>query len=382
MSFSLTNNEVIQNYASSNSKQIQSTFDYENASKRYINIDDIRIQAYASKGGRHYQEDRAVFIKDFNQMIPNSDKSTTRSFFAVFDGHGGSIVSQELSNKFALHLANHSMVLTHPIDALQEVWKEMDSTIYKRCQKYADDMKSMGGTGEFPTDGSTAVIGFLVHQEFYVMNCGDSHCYYFDNEGIGSRLTEDHSTRNPEEVSRCLKAGGLIHGKKGCKFLPFPLCLIPYNYGYNKKTRRIYPGGLEVTRSFGDFDAKKEELGGREGVILSHHGKIAVLKLSNVKYIVLGSDGIWDPLEPTIVYRIISQRLRASRREDNSEDLNKNTGILGNTIRDLDIGGDRANNAERLCKSAVNSCYWWEQRTHADNATAIIVELSHSQVDI
>lgn len=365
------------NYASPKANHIQSA----HSSKHYTNVDDIRIQAYASKGGRHYQEDRAVFIKDFNQMIPNSEKSITRSFFAIFDGHGGSIASQELSNKFALTLAKHSKVLTHPIDALQDVWKEMDSIVYTACQKYADEMKSIGGTGEFPTDGSTAVIGFLVHQEFYVMNCGDSHCFYFDKEGIGSRLTEDHSTRNPEEVSRCLKAGGLIHGTKGCKFLPYPLCCIPIYYGKNN-IGRMYPGGLEVTRSFGDFDAKVPGLGGKEGIILSDHGMIAVLNLKNVEYIVLGSDGIWDPLEPTMVYRIISQRHKPTSREDGSEELIKNEGITGNIKRDLDIGGDRANNAEKLCKNAINSCYWWERHALADNATAIIIEISHLEVDV
>jgi hypothetical protein len=49
---------------------------------------DITVGVGMLPGGREYQEDRILFVKDFNSKlrVPQGDEATKRSFFAVFDG--------------------------------------------------------------------------------------------------------------------------------------------------------------------------------------------------------------------------------------------------------------------------------------------------------
>jgi serine/threonine protein phosphatase PrpC len=67
--------------------------------------------------------------------------------------------------------------------------------------------------------------------------------------------------------------------------------------------KRVSPGGLLVTRAFGDFHAKLPQRGGRAGTVIPDHGAISTLSAAAMAggYIVLASDGIWDGLEASAV---------------------------------------------------------------------------------
>lgn len=72
------------------------------------------------------------------------------------------------------------------------------------------------------------------------------------------QLTEEHGTHNSIEKLRCEKAGAIMIEQIYKTSLNFPFCCL------SKKIigkPRISPGGLLVTRSFGDFHAKKPFLG-------------------------------------------------------------------------------------------------------------------------
>jgi len=72
------------------------------------------------------------------------------------------------------------------------------------------------------------------------------------------QLTEDHGTHNSIEKLRCEKAGAIMIEQFYMTSSHFPFCCL------RKKIigkPRISPGGLLVTRSFGDFYAKKPYLG-------------------------------------------------------------------------------------------------------------------------
>ena len=45
---------------------------------------------------------------------------TRRSFYAVFDGHGGSLCSEFLANNFHVVLAQNAKLKYAPLQALQE----------------------------------------------------------------------------------------------------------------------------------------------------------------------------------------------------------------------------------------------------------------------
>ncbi|CAM9289852.1 unnamed protein product, partial [Heterosigma akashiwo] len=78
----------------------------------------ISYSACSDIGERAYQEDRLVHIEDFNPLIPASNKAVDRkiqrSFFAVYDGHGGAGCSTYLANSLHLDLARHPQIGTDP----------------------------------------------------------------------------------------------------------------------------------------------------------------------------------------------------------------------------------------------------------------------------
>jgi hypothetical protein len=128
-----------------------------------------------------------------------------------------------------------------------------------------------------------------------VTNCGDSAVAVVKADGTLDVLTEDHGTLNKVEVHRVLSVGSSLRPQVYRRHLPFPFCVCTETV---QAKPRLYPGGLLVTRSFGDFAAKLPALGGIPGSVVADHGEIKYRKLSgsHIKYILLGSDGFWDAL--------------------------------------------------------------------------------------
>ena len=97
-----------------------------------------------------------------------------------------------------------------------------------------------------------------------------------------------------------------------------------------------YPG-LAMSRSFGDFQCK--EIG-----VICEPSFIEYCLDENCKYLVLGSDGVWDFLE------------------------NENVAKIGNKYY-------LKNNPEGFCNEILeNASYWWEKEDNVvDDITALIV---------
>ena len=115
------------------------------------------------QGSRDYQEDRVVSIENFNELIfldGNSD-GVRRSYFAVFDGHGGSYCSNRMCNEFAQLIAGHPLVCSDPCRTLSECWLEMEQLLLSgilaiQAEKKLDRPSS---------DGSTATVGAIKKME-------------------------------------------------------------------------------------------------------------------------------------------------------------------------------------------------------------------------
>lgn len=145
--------------------------------------------------------------------------------------------------------------------------------------------------------------------DIYVTNCGDSACYSVSPDGVYAMLTEDHGTGNPQELDRCVKAGGTLREQLVHTAYPFPFCCIAHTTAAKP---RVMPGGLLVTRAFGDFSAKVDYLGGRKGVVIANHGRISYLNGAKTlpRFLILASDGIWDALSTEDISNTISQFFR------------------------------------------------------------------------
>jgi serine/threonine protein phosphatase PrpC len=180
------------------------------------------------------------------------------------------------------------------MDALGDTWLLMENNL----------REVLSGGREIYRDGSTATVCLIVGTTIYITNCGDSQAYIQMTDGEFTAATDIHNTCNEEEVARCTAAGGRILLKHRPERTTYFCCCFPqYEPALNQP--RLYPGGLLVTRSFGDFYAKEKKLGGLPGNLICQYGQIRVFSSIDLKYIVLASDGVWDALTPKEVFDII-----------------------------------------------------------------------------
>ena len=141
--------------------------------------------------------------------------------------------------------------------------------------------------------GSTCCMLIQVHQKIICVNIGDSRAILFSviiKEDI-TNLSFDHKPNLKKELERIRKFGGVVEKCLYEDGIPDG----PYRVWNSSKQE--YPG-LAVSRSIGDTEATKL------GVLAEPDFNLKTIK-SNMKYIVIASDGIWEFLNNKNVCEII-----------------------------------------------------------------------------
>ena len=140
---------------------------------------------------------------------------------------------------------------------------------------------------------------FLIDDALICSNIGDSKCVLFkcteDDKWSYVNLSDEHKPTKKDEKLRIINSGGVVH--------PF----INGNGEYDDDIQRVwvkdkkYPG-LSLSRSIGD------EIGKTIGVI--SQPTFISKKLDNrAKFIILGSDGFWDVMDPKDIIIIVKKYL-------------------------------------------------------------------------
>ena len=181
------------------------------------------------------------------------------SLFAIFDGHGGKLVSEYLYNNYEKTLISILEKNNYNIEkSIKESFKEIDNNLEK--------------IPNTKTIGSTATIILIDNNILYCANVGDSESYHISKDKI-IKLTNLHNCKNKNEVERVINSKGLIFGN------------------------RVF-GMLNLTRSIGDFDFKIY------GVINEPFIYKVNLIENYSKYVILGSDGVWDVINDSDLIQI------------------------------------------------------------------------------
>ena len=108
-----------------------------------------------------------------------------------------------------------------------------------------------------------------VNKKIHVVNSGDSRCV-MAKAGKVVELSIDHTPHQDHEIARILKAGSKI-------------------------VRGRVDGGLNLTRSLGDFKYKKKiDLKPEEQAITANPDVYEYDLADDVDFIVMGCDGIWE----------------------------------------------------------------------------------------
>ena len=264
------------------------------------------------------------------------------NIYGIYDGHGdnGHLISKFISdfmndyykNKFNYYLNedDKNNVLKEKIT---DTFLKDYNKIIKKNTLLLDQEINTKIKYDISQSGSTSVMVFLIDDILICSNVGDSQCFLFNcsSEDLWTyeSLSKQHLPSDENEKKRIIENGGEIHpyyGEDGIFEGPDRI--------YAKK--KIYPG-LIMSRTIGDLEAKKIGVISEPDIILK---KID----NNSKYLVIGSDGLWDVIKP---YDII----RMTRPFFNKGDIE---GIT-----------------QTLMKKAVNQ--WTKNQEERDDITIIVV---------
>jgi len=196
------------------------------------------------------------------------------SFFAVFDGHGGSAIAKYCGSEL------HKRFVQRPeyqkgdiVDALKQSILSLDIEMLSD-PNVKDEIA-----------GSTAIIAVLKDNFLYVGNVGDSRAVACWSGGRVDVLSEDHKPCNELESKRIYAAGGWLEANR-------------------------VNGNLALSRALGDFVFKRNDKLPPEDQIVTAVPDIETRKITDeLEFIVLACDGIWDVMSNSEVVNFVRSRI-------------------------------------------------------------------------
>jgi serine/threonine protein phosphatase PrpC len=226
--------------------------------------------------------------------LEGADKTKRNiNLLAIFDGHGGPLISKYLSNVIPQYLYDKTIP--------KEI-KPHSPKYYKYIQKLYDFIqeKIRNEIKESKMMGSTALIAQIYNHKninrLQIINAGDCRAVLCNKDNIGIALSKDHKPLSFEENNRITQMGGqIIH-------LP------------NDDPRIM---GLSVSRSLGDVDAKP---------YVSHQPEVFNYIIDiNDRFLILGCDGLWDVFDnQSAVDFVLSTMKNNYKYNTDSKSLQKN----------------------------------------------------------
>ena len=290
--------------------------------EEFSSDDIIKGYAFNSSMGniRDYNEDTITATKII--LEGQNDKNTF--FFAIYDGHGGNGCSLYLKEKLHHYIKNFSK------DSIKEAINTVEQKFLKE--------EALDEKGELKDPSGSCGIMALIHQnKLIIANVGDSRLILYKKSSLFFS-TEDHKPGSPSEKSRIEAAGGTIYQTPS---------LIPlHQNGKEIETPwRVLPGRLSVSRTFGDIEAKNENLGGMKNVVVALPD-ITEIELDNdFNFIVLGCDGIFDVLSNEEILECVKIVIKEKEIKDlNNVNISELCGYIADMIIKSSLAKDSYDN--------------------------------------
>lgn len=208
---------------------------------------------------RGYNEDRVSIVINIKRKAGwNQSRWPHCSYFSIFDGHGGSLCADFLKDNLHRFILESPHFPEEPAKAIDEGCQKAEHEFCKFALKQTNIEKS----------GSCALILLLIDDKMYIGNVGDCRAISSENSGkFFTSLTKDHKPEELSEQERIVRNGGQVSKNnflQNYKFLGSVL-----GGKLNELPFRVYPGGLSVSRSFGDIMAKDTQFGGNPNVLIA-----------------------------------------------------------------------------------------------------------------
>ena len=176
--------------------------------------------------------------------------------------------------------------------------------------------------------GCTANVIFIKDNKLYIANAGDSRAIAIMSDGTVEELSVDHKPESKTELQRIEKAGGTV---------------------FNGRVE----GNLNLSRSLGDLRYKtNKSLSAKEQMICAYPDVKVKTIDSNIKYILMGCDGVYEMKNSQEIGNFIMNEIR------NGE--TKLTKVI-----------------ERLLDSVISPDYMQTEGVGCDNMTCILIKFNH-----
>jgi len=156
--------------------------------------------------------------------------------------------------------------------------------------------------------GACANFCFVFSNRIIVANIGDSRTIMSRKRGAEIvDLSEDHKPESKSEQIRIQQAGGSVYKTKaraGISQEQLDKIRLPW---------RVVPGRLSVSRTFGDVTAKVEKYGGKAGVITAEPDITETPLNSDVDFVILCCDGVFDRMESKEVIELVWNEVKQNK---------------------------------------------------------------------
>lgn len=143
-----------------------------------------------------------------NISKPNNCKSEywpKCSFFAVYDGHGGSLCADFLRDNLHQYIINDKLFPHNPVEAIKNGFLKAENNFINNFALSKDSVI-------MDKSGSCAVVTLIVDDTMYFANVGDSRAILSKNNGKSTvPITLDHKPSEISEQKRISMAGGRVY---------------------------------------------------------------------------------------------------------------------------------------------------------------------------
>lgn len=251
---------------------------------------------------RNYNEDRVSVLLNVQQSLPHEGQPETSenySLFSVFDGHGGYGCCNFLKDNLHYKLLETCDFSLPTPPNLPTVYKTLDFQYIK---------SAVDGNHKF--SGSCAITVVIGPKSGLAINVGDSRALCSRKGGkVVESITEDHKPEAPGEFSRVVRNSGELYrmsanqrtGEERYYYVRDVKDLEKVNEIESRNPHivfgpwRVKPGGLSVSRTFGDVESKMQTLGGLAGTVICEPESFA-FNFDDIDFVVIACDGIFDRL--------------------------------------------------------------------------------------
>jgi serine/threonine protein phosphatase PrpC len=219
----------------------------------------MKVYSHSLQGKRDANEDQHIHILNING---ENNKQNNINFFAVFDGHGGKLVSKYLKD-------NMSQFFTTKFKKNLYIKDDTASKYFIKVYELLQTQLQEEHPRAVVHCGSTACVGIQYKDiddqyKLWILNVGDSRVVKCNKNNIAEQLSLDHKPNNPQEKERIEDLGGMIQ--------------------FDGVDWRI--NGLSLSRAFGDLDCRP---------YVTHLPQIYKYNINtNDKFLIFACDGLWD----------------------------------------------------------------------------------------